>query len=125
MKCQGESKTTRQACRMQALKGDRYCFTHSPATRQAQTVARKLGGYNSSTAHAGDSAKVIGEPRTIEQAFTILDYALAETLEADNSTQRNRALIAIHAGYVDAIKQGEIENQLKELLAVLKTREGK
>jgi hypothetical protein len=122
MKCHGKTRSG-TACKMPAIKGGRYCFTHSPETRQAQAVARKIGGYNSATPHAGDMSKVIGTPRTIEQALTVLDYALAETIEADNGITRNRALVSIVAQYVDAIKQGDIEAQLKELLRVLEARE--
>lgn len=121
MKCHGKTRNG-QACKMPAVKGDRYCFTHNPATRAAQAAARKLGGYNSATPHAGNPEAVHAAPRTIEQAFTILDYALAETIAMENGIQRGRLLVSIAAGYIDAIKQGDIEKQLQELLQILASR---
>lgn len=122
MNCKG--KTIGGApCKMPALKGQRYCFTHSPANRAAQAQARKRGGEGRHTPHAGDPSQVIAQPRTIEQAYTILDYALAETIAQDNGVQRNRLLVSIASAYVDARKVGELETQLLELMRILGNRE--
>ena len=121
MNCHGKTRSG-ATCKMPAQKNGEYCFTHTPDTRAAQAAARKLGGHNRHTEHAGNPDAVNKSPRTVEQAYTILDYALAETIAADNGIQRNRLLVAIAAGYVDAIKTGEIETQLKELLAILASR---
>lgn len=110
-------------CKMQPLKGEAYCFAHAPETAAAREVARKLGGYNRHTQHAGDSSKIPAEIKTIADVGTILRYTLDELLEMDNSIPRARALIAVAAGYIDTIKTGELEVQLKELLAVLRARE--
>lgn len=109
-------------CKMPALKGSKFCFTHNPQASQARTAARMLGGFNSATPHAGKPESVNTSPRSIPEVLTILDYTLAETMAADNGTQRNRALVAIVAEYVGALKVGEIETQLKELLAILASR---
>lgn len=121
MSCKAKTASG-QPCKMPATKGGRFCFNHSPDHAAQRAQARKIGGQNRHTPHAGDPAQVVGQPRTIEAAYTVLDYALAETIAADNSIPRNRLLVAIAAGYVDAIKTGEIETQLKELLAVLASR---
>jgi len=121
-KCNGKTQSG-QPCKVPALKGDRFCFTHSPATRAAQAAARKLGGFNRASPHAEDPSAVNKQPRTISDAMTILDYALIETLELDNGIQRGRLLVSIVAAYVDALKVGEIETQLKELLRVLQARQ--
>lgn len=121
-KCNGKT-TSREACKMPARKGERFCFTHSPATRAAQAAARKLGGYNRGTPHAGDPEQVHKSPRNIPEIFTILDYTLAETIAGENGVPRNRLLVSIAAAYVDALKVAEIETQLKELLRVLQARQ--
>jgi hypothetical protein len=125
MKCQQKTKDGK-ACQIPAMKGSKYCFTHNPATRQAQAEARKMGGYNSHIPHGPINPDVIpDEINTISDAGQILHYVLGELIVMDNSVPRNRALISVAAGYIDAIKTGEIETQLKELLAVLQTRETK
>src|SRR5512132_2787838 len=109
-KCNGKNSRG-EPCKVAALRGDRYCFNHSPATRAAQAAARKLGGYNRATPHAGDAEQVHKAPRTIPEIFTILDYTLAETLAGENGIQRGRLLVSIVGAYVDALKVGEIEKQ--------------
>jgi hypothetical protein len=105
------------------LKGDRFCFNHSVTTRAQQAAARRLGGRNRLTPHAGDPEQVHKSPRTISDVSSILDYALIETLALDNGIQRGRLLVAIAAAYVDALKVGELESQLAELMRILASRE--
>jgi hypothetical protein len=100
-----------------------YCFNHDPARGADRAQARKRGGEARHTPHAGDPSRVIAQPRTIEHAYTILDYALAETLVQDNGIQRNRLLVSIAAAYVDARKVGELETQLMELMRILGNRQ--
>ncbi len=119
--CKGKTQSG-QPCKMQALKGSRYCFTHNDTTRAEQAAARKLGGMNRHTPHAGNLEAVVQQPRTVQETFTVLDYALAETLAMDNGIQRNRLLVSIAGQYVDAHKVGELETQLRELLRVLELR---
>ncbi len=123
MQCKAKTQSGKR-CQAKALKNSEYCFTHDPATRQAQAQARKLGGMNRHTPHAGDMETVNKAPRTIEDTFSILDYALAETLAMDNGIPRNRLLVSIAAQYVDARKVGELETQLMELMRILASREG-
>lgn len=111
-----------QACKMPAQRGQRYCFTHSPQTRAAQAQARKAGGEARHTPHAGDAAQVIASPRSVDDTFSILDYALAETLVMDNGIQRNRLLVSIAAQYIEARKVGDLEKQLQELMRILASR---
>ena len=114
MKCQSKTKTG-QACKMPAIKGTRLCFTHSPATRRAQAAARRLGGYNSSTPHAGDPATIPADITTIESAAPIVRYVLDELLTMDNSIQRARALLACFDSFVKAFEIGELEQRIAAL----------
>lgn len=121
MKCQRKTASGNR-CKANALRGGKFCFQHAPESAAAAHAARKLGGYRSATPHAGNLEAVNGTPRTIVDAFTILDYALAETLALDNGIQRGRLLVSIAAAYVDAVKVGDLEAQLKELLSILGSR---
>ena len=122
-KCKGKTKTGKP-CGMTAKTGARYCFAHDPARAGDRAAARKLGGFNRATPHAGNLEAVERSPRTIEQTHSILDYALAETLAMDNGIQRNRLLVSIAGQYIDARKVGELETQLKEFIRILASREG-
>jgi len=112
-----------QPCKMKALKGELYCFSHSVTTRAQQKQARRAGGLARHSQHAGDPESVNKKPRTISDVSSILDYALEETLELDNGIQRGRLLVSIAAAYVDALKVGELETQLAELMRILASRE--
>jgi hypothetical protein len=122
MQCKAKTQNG-QPCRAQALKSNDYCFTHDPASGAERARARKKGGENRHTPHAGNSEGVNKSPRSIADTFSILDYTLIETLAMDNSIQRGRLLVSIAAAYVDALKVGEIETRLNELLSILQARE--
>lgn len=121
MTCKGKTKTGAK-CGMPALKGESFCFTHSPkaATRRAQ--AHKLGGARTRVGHGSDGANIPDAIRTIAQAMTVLDYVLKELLQLENSLQRSRALIALVGGYVDAVKVGELEARMIAIESALRTR---
>lgn len=112
-----------EPCKMQALKGSKYCFTHAPEVGAARAMARKAGGARHRLPHAGNNASIPARIRSIEEAMTILDYTLAEIIPMENSIQRGRLLIALCAGFVDALKVGEIEARLLAIENALKARE--
>lgn len=114
MKCQGKTKSG-QACKMPAIKGTHLCFTHSPNTRKAQAAARRLGGYNSSTPHAGKPETIPATITTIEAAAPIVRYVLDELLTMDNSIARARALLACFDSFVKAFEIGELEKRIQAL----------
>ncbi len=124
-------KTTKARCKGRTADGapcgmkptaSGYCFNHDPVRSADRAQARKRGGEARHSPHAGDPGQIVPSPRAIPEVLTVLDYALAETLALDNGIQRGRLLVSIAAAYIDALKVGEIETQLKELLRVLELR---
>lgn len=111
-----------QPCKAAALKGSRYCFTHDPANGQARAKARKLGGQRNRTPHNGQADQLPQAVTTVQEAIKILDYALAETIPLENSIARSRVLIALVAGYVQALQAGETEQRLAALETALRLR---
>lgn len=116
MNCKGKTKSGKP-CKMPAIKGTHYCFTHNPETRTAQAQARKRGGFNSSTPHAGSAETIPADVQTIDQARSILNYTLAELLVMDNSIARARALLAAFDSFVKAFEIGELEQRIAALEA--------
>jgi hypothetical protein len=100
---------------MGALKDSDYCFTHSPETRTAQAQARRLGGANRHTPHAGDASTIPADIRTIGDASKILSYVLAELMAMDNGIQRARALIAVFDSFIRSFEIGELEQRIQAL----------
>ncbi len=116
MKCKGKTKSG-GVCKMPALKNSQYCFTHNPKTRAAQAKARKLGGYNSSTPHAGNPSDIPAQIATITDARSIVGYTLQELMVMDNSIARARALLAVFDSFMKVFEIGELEQRIAALEA--------
>src|SRR5690349_21650623 len=116
MKCKAKTATGKP-CKMNAIKGGRFCFTHAPETRQAQAAARRLGGKNSSTPHAGNAADIPADIASIAEAGKILKYTLAELIVMENSIPRARALLALFDSYIKSFEIGELEMRIQALEA--------
>lgn len=114
MNCKA-STTNGAPCKMPAIKGGRYCFTHSPAMRRLQAEARRRGGSNSHTPHAGNPETIPAQIATIQDARALLAYIKDELLAMDNSIPRARALLALHDGFIRSLEIGEIEQRLQAL----------
>ena len=114
MKCKGKTQSG-QPCKMPAIGGGQYCFTHSPGTRQAQAVARKLGGQNRATPHAGDPSTIPANITNLETAGMLLNYTLQELLVMDNSIPRARALLSAYEMFLKSIEIGELEQRIAAL----------
>lgn len=111
--CQGKTKSGK-ACKMPAVNGGKFCFSHSPATRAQQAAARKLGGMNRSR-HAGDPATIPTEIKNLNDASKLLDYIVQELLIMDNGVPRARALLTSYEMYLKSIEIGQLEERIKAL----------
>ena len=114
-----------EKCRVPALKGSQFCFTHSPEVGAARAQARKRGGQRRRVPHAGNPETLPASVRTIDDVLKVLDYALAESMPLENSIQRGRLIVAIAGAFIEAIKTGELEQRLAAIEAALKIREVK
>ncbi len=115
-KCHGKTASG-QPCKMPAVKGGRYCFAHDPAKAAPRAEARKLGGFNRHTPHAGDPATIPANIGSLEDAGKILNYVLAELLVMDNGIPRARALLSAYEMYLKSIEQTEIIKRIEALEA--------
>ncbi len=112
--CKAKTQTG-QPCRAQALKGSKYCFTHSPATGAQRAAARKRGGLNRRVTHHGDASLIPGEVKTLEDANKILAYVLAEVIPMENSIARARLLLALYDSFLKSFEIGELEERIRVL----------
>ncbi len=119
--CKGKTQSG-AACRMAVIKGGAYCFTHDPGSARDRAAAHKLGGERTRADHGSDGATLPTAPRTINDAMKVLDYVLLELIPLENSIQRARTLIALVAGYIDALKVSEIEQRLAAIEGALAAR---
>ena len=116
MKCQRKTSNGKP-CKANAIRGGRYCFHHAPETAAAAAKARKLGGQNRHTQHAGNLDAIPADIASIEDAGKILNYALAELLIMENTIPRARALLALFDSYIRSFEIGELEKRIAALEA--------
>ncbi len=121
-KCHGKTKNG-EPCSVPALKGSKFCFTHSPEVGAARALAHRKGGQRRRVLHAGNPETIPASVRTIDDVLKVLDYALAESMPLENSIQRGRLIVAIAGAFIEAIKTGELESRLAAIEAALKARE--
>jgi hypothetical protein len=114
MQCKAKNKHG-QPCKMQALKGARYCFAHNPASGQARAEARKKGGENRNTPHFADPSLLPKKVKELSDANKILTYTLQEVAGMDNSIARARVLLALFDGFVKSFEIGELEKRIAAL----------
>lgn len=113
---QCKAKTTSgQPCKMQAMKGGRFCFSHAPEVGAARAMARKKGGERHRTPHYGDDAIIPREVVTLADANKILAYTLAETVPMENSIARARLLLALYDSFLKSFEIGELEKRIQAL----------
>ena len=112
--CHGKNSRG-EPCKMAAVKGDRYCFNHSPGKAQERARARKRGGEARHTPHAGELGSIPADIATIEDARQLLNYVMAELLVMDNGIQRARALIALFEAFTRSFEIGELEERIAAL----------
>ena len=99
-----------------------YCFMHDEARDEVRALARRKGGLATKKPHYAPVELLPDSISKIEDVFTVLNYALQETVGLDNSIQRGRLLVSIAHGFIEAFKTGELEKRLESLELALKAR---
>ncbi|MGC2238640.1 MAG: hypothetical protein WA584_20975 [Pyrinomonadaceae bacterium] len=110
-----------ERCRAYA-NGNGVCFMHDTTKGRERALARRNGGLATKQPHYADAELLPAEVRKIEDVFTILNYALLETIGLDNSINRGRLLVSIAHGFIEALKVGEFEKRLESVEMALKLR---
>ena len=118
--CRAKNKNG-ESCNASA-NGNGFCYMHDASRGRERAEARRRGGLQRITPSVADKSLVPKVTRTITDVMTILDYALQESLELQNSIQRGRLLVSIAHGYIEALKVGEMEQRLEAVEMTLKMR---
>jgi hypothetical protein len=92
-------------CQAYAVAGSDYCFHHDPARAAERRQARSKGGRARHGRHIGPVGQA--EPvvlDTMADVATLLERAINETLQLENSIQRARTLGYLANLYIKALK---------------------
>lgn len=109
-----------EACKMAAVKGDRYCFNHSPARAAERAASRKRGGEARHTPHFASADDLPSQAASVDDVNRMLRYVWDETAGMDNSVLRNRLLLACCEAFYKSIEIGELAARIAALEALRK-----
>lgn len=120
--CQSKTKQGKP-CARQALDGKELCGIHDPETLRARASA---GGKARSTRYAAARTELTATPlETVADIKVLIAKAicLVESSKAENCT-RARVLLAAAQAALSAIETGTLEQELRELRALVEERLG-
>ena len=98
-----------EACRMPPLKGEEFCWAHSPEHAQEAQEARRLGGLRRKREATLSSAYDLEGLETVSDIRRVVEIATLDTLGMDNSVSRNRTLLYAAQTALKALEAGEME----------------
>lgn len=111
--------TTGRPCQAPAQQGRPFCFAHDPERAQERADARQRGGYNRRTPKATDPEGYPARLRCVADVQAVLERALADTWQQENSGARTQALVRLAHGALKALEVGDLEERLARLEARL------
>jgi hypothetical protein len=121
-KCQA---TTRNGtpCNAYAVGGSPYCFQHHPELAAERRQARSKGGL----ARHGRDIGPVGQAQpvpldTMADVVALLQWAINQTRQLENSLQRNNTIGSLAAQLMKAFDMADLEGRLAEMQQILKSR---
>ena len=108
-------KENGRPCRAPALRAGSACFWHADETREAATEARRLGGLRRRREGTVGGAYGLEGFRTGADLQRVLELALTDTLELENTVPRTRALTQLVAVAARVKETTELEARLRAL----------
>ena len=112
--CQALTQNGRP-CRAPALRAGSACFWHAAESREAAAEARRLGGLRRRREGTIGGAYALEGFRTGADLQRVLELALADTLELENSVPRTRALARLVAVAARVKETSEWEARMRAL----------
>ena len=122
-KCQATTKNG-TPCQAYALAGSDYCFHHDPNQAAQRREARSKGGRARHGRHIGPVGQA--EPvvlATMADVATLLERAINETLQLENSIQRARTIGYLAGHFLKALDMAALEQRVIALEHALESRE--
>jgi hypothetical protein len=109
-----------EPCGAYSLHGSAFCFSHDPTKAKERALARRRGGqarHGRKVGQAGGLAARLESRqfRTLADMTALLEIAVRQTLELENSISRNRCLGYLARCWVNLYEAGELEERVKVL----------
>jgi len=110
-------------CRSAPMKGEDYCFWHSPAHAEEADEARRLGGLRRRKERTVAGAYEFGGLATVPDIRRLLEVAVIDTLSLENSVARSRTLAYLGQTALRCLEVGELEDRVTLLEAAVRSRD--
>ena len=108
-------KQNGRPCRAPALREGIQCFWHAPESTEAAAEARRLGGLRRRREGTVGGAYALEGFRTGADLQRVLELALADTLELENSIPRTRALTHLVSVAARVKETSEFEARMRAI----------
>ncbi len=111
-----------EPCRAAPLQDGDFCFWHDPEHEKEAAEARRLGGARRRRENALAAAYDLGELDSVPEIRRLVQVAVADTLNLENSVARNRALAYFAQVSTALLEKGELSERLASIEAALGPR---
>jgi hypothetical protein len=108
-----------RACRAAPLRGESFCFWHSPDTADDLAEARRMGGLHRRKKRTVATIYGFGGLRSIEDHQALLETVVIETMALENSLARNSAVTRMIATGAKLIELGDLASRIAAIEATL------
>jgi len=110
-------------CRSAPMKGEDFCFWHSPDHAEEADEARRLGGLRRRRERTVAGAYEFGGLATVSDIRRLLEVAVIDTLSLENSVARSRTLAYLGQTALKCLETGELEERLALLESAVRSRD--
>ena len=108
-----------RACRAAPLRGESFCFWHSPDTADDLADARRMGGLHRRKKRTVAAIYGFIGLRSIEDHQALLETVVIETMTLENSIVRNSVVTRMIATGAKLIELGDLATRLAAIEATL------
>ena len=105
------------------MKGEDFCFWHSPTHSEEVDEARRLGGLRRRKERTVAGAYEFAGLATVSDIRRLLEVATIDTLSLENSVARARTLAYLAQTAIKCLEVGDLEQRLTMLEAAVRSRE--
>ena len=114
--------TSGEPCAATPLRDADHCFWHSPDTASEAADARRLGGLRRRREATVAGAYEFEGLNTVGQIRRLIEVAVVDTLELENSVARSRTLAYLAQTALKSLEVNELEQRLAALETAIESR---
>jgi len=118
-------KSNGEPCRATPVRGELYCFWHSPEHAKEAAEARRLGGLRRRKEKITGGVYDFEGLEDVPRIRRLLEIAVVDTLALESSIARSRALAYLVQMALKALEVGDLENRLGVLEGYFEEWKGK